>query len=119
MSGNAMWRLSAVLLVGAAGLATPGCGGSTSSSSAEVIDQKARADIKAINDYLGVSNGPSGTGPTSQLLPTLTDNFNFLRSVLNQMECEIETLKNGGVKPTPCPGGGGSSSPTVPPKYPA
>ena len=118
MSGKALWRLSTAALVGAAGVTTLGCGGGnrTVNPQAEVIDLQARADLKKINDYFGTSPGGASKKP---LLPTLDDNFNYLRTVIKQMQCDIETLQNGGVKPTPCPKGGPSESPTTTPKYPA
>lgn len=121
-------RRRSVLLVGAMALMAVGCAtqgdidkvnqridGIGGGGGVGSVDQPARDDIKKINDYLGTV-GDNGETEKS-LLVTLNKNNDYLRKVIKKMQCDIYDLQHNTHN---CPGqGGGSTSPTNVPKYPA
>jgi hypothetical protein len=84
-----------------------GCGGDGA---------KALALAQKINAYLGTNVPPNRTG----LVGNIEDNNEFHRKQYEKIACEFWKLQNPGKpEPTPCPPGGGpSTSPTSPPRYP-
>ena len=103
----AMAGLVAVLML--AGLALWGC--SQTSSSGPGPDKLA----KQIHDYLGTNKGD----PAKELIANIEKNNEYLRTVIEDLECDVYMLQNPGQpKPTPCPPQGGGKSPVAPPTYP-
>jgi len=98
-----------------AGAQGGGSGGVGTGGGTSTIDQQARDDIKKINDYLGTAE--ENHENEKSLLPTINKNNDYLRTVIKKMQCDIFDLQNHTHN---CPGiGGGSTSPTNVPKYPA
>ena len=98
--------LVALLLLAALGLYS--CQGSGGSAGPDKLAQQ-------IHDYLGTNTGD----PQKELIANIEHNNEFLRKLIDDVQCDIYMLKNPGQpKPKPCPPGSGSSSPVAPPKYP-
>ena len=67
-----------------------------------------------IHEYLGTNKGDKD----KELIANIEFNNEFLRKAITDLQCDIYMLQNPGPKPTPCPPGGGSTSPIKPPGYP-
>ncbi|HET9041216.1 MAG TPA: hypothetical protein VFN40_13645 [Gemmatimonadales bacterium] len=125
MPAGAKRRVGVLVIAGSVSLLAIGCGGGNKSpspsnsaaQSGEVVDQTARDQIAKINKYLGTSDDKTNT----TLLGNLNSNYEYLRGVIHDLQCDIWKLNHKGETPqNGCPPGTGpSESPTIVPKYPA
>ncbi|MGH7514908.1 MAG: hypothetical protein ACREOQ_18540 [Gemmatimonadales bacterium] len=77
--------------------------------------KEALALAQKIHAYLGQNN----TTPYTGLLRNIEDNNDFHRKQYDKIGCSLWKLENPTLPvPPKCPPGGGTSSPTPPPKYP-